>query len=136
MLWIRTATPILRNASLTPIPFLKTSSSKIHSHYAQGLPQSPKVYNASQSEERLPPSEPLRPPSSNGQIARRKKLYGSKSYRKEYVERIRPFEAKPKRALFYVPGSSQKMIDKAWTLDVDNIVYALGWRSVDYRLLI
>lgn len=28
----------------------------------------------------------------------------------------------PKRALFYVPGSSQKMIDKAWTLEVDNIV--------------
>jgi len=28
----------------------------------------------------------------------------------------------PKRALFYVPGSSQKMIDKAWTLQVDNIV--------------
>lgn len=35
---------------------------------------------------------------------------------------IRTFESKPKRALFYVPGSSQKMIDKAWTLNVDNIV--------------
>jgi hypothetical protein len=28
----------------------------------------------------------------------------------------------PKRTLFYVPGSSQKMIDKAWSLEVDNIV--------------
>jgi len=28
----------------------------------------------------------------------------------------------PIRALFYVPGSSQKMIDKAWELRVDNIV--------------
>ena len=28
----------------------------------------------------------------------------------------------PRRTLFYVPGSSQKMIDKAWTLQADNIV--------------
>jgi hypothetical protein len=29
------------------------------------------------------------------------------------------------RTLFYVPGSSQKMIDKAWTLTPDNIVFPL-----------
>jgi hypothetical protein len=32
---------------------------------------------------------------------------------------------KPIRTLFYVPGSSQKMIDKAWTLQADNIVHLL-----------
>jgi hypothetical protein len=34
-------------------------------------------------------------------------------------------ETKPVRTLFYVPGSSVKMIDKAWTLKPDNIVCAL-----------
>jgi len=29
---------------------------------------------------------------------------------------------KPIRTLFYVPGSSLKMLDKAWTLQPDNIV--------------
>jgi hypothetical protein len=136
MLWSRTATSILRNTSLAPIPFLRTYPSRLYSYSAQRSTQSPKVYNVSQGEETLLPSEPSPPPSRNRQTSQEKKLYGSKSYGRRYVEWIRPFEAKPKRALFYVPGSSQKMIDKAWTLDVDNIVYAIGWRSVDYRLLI
>ena len=132
MSWTRTTTRIVRNRLLTPIPFSKS----LHSHCPQRLAQSPAVYDVPQAEEPLPPSEPPRPSSRNGQISRGKKLQGSKSYKNRRIERIRPFEAKPQRALFYVPGSSQKMIDKAWTLDVDNIVYALRWRSVDYRHLI
>ena len=34
------------------------------------------------------------------------------------------FSAKQIRSLFYVPGSSKKMLEKAWTLKVDNIVIA------------
>jgi len=37
-------------------------------------------------------------------------------------ERREVYPQKPIRSLFYVPGSSQKMIDKAWTLTPDNIV--------------
>ena len=136
MSWIRTPAPIIRNRSFLPIPFLKTSSSKFHSLCPQRLSQSSVAYDASQGKKPLPPSEPPQRPSRNGQIPREKKIYGSKPYSRQYVEMIRPFEPKPKRALFYVPGSSQKMIDKAWTLDVDNIVYSLCLRSVDYRLLI
>jgi len=32
------------------------------------------------------------------------------------------FPSKPVRSLFYVPGSSKRMLEKAWTLNVDNIV--------------
>src|SRR5579871_4140228 len=32
-------------------------------------------------------------------------------------------ERKAVRTLFYVPGSSLKMLDKAWKLEPDNIVY-------------
>ena len=133
MLWIRTATLMLRNTSLTPIPFLKASSSKFHSHYPQRLTQSPRVYNVPQG-----PQLPIKPPTPSRikQLFLGKKHFGGEPYRKRHVEGIRPFEAKPKRALLYVPGSSQKMIDKAWTLDVDNIVYALRRRNVDYRLWI
>jgi hypothetical protein len=132
MLRIRTTTLMLRNTSLTPIPFLKASSSKFHSHYPQRLTQSLKVYDVPQG-----PQLPIDSPTPS-RIKRflGKKFHDSKPYIKQHVEGIRPFEAKPKRALLYVPGSSQKMIDKAWTLDVDNIVYALHGRNVDYRLWI
>lgn len=135
MSWIRAPAPIFRNRPFLPIPFLKTSTSKFHSLCPQRLAQSPVAYDASQGKKPLPPSEPPQP-TRKGLISRGTKIYGSKPYRRQYVEMIRPFEPKPKRALFYVPGSSQKMIDKAWTLDVDNIVYSLCLRSVDYRLLI
>jgi hypothetical protein len=36
---------------------------------------------------------------------------------------------KPNRSLLYVPGSSQKMIDKAWTLEPDNIVQLRLYRA-------
>jgi hypothetical protein len=43
---------------------------------------------------------------------------------------------KPNRSLFYVPGSSQKMIDKAWTLKPDNIVPSLCGGVCSRRLSI
>lgn len=46
-------------------------------------------------------------------------------------ERREDYPQKPTRSLFYVPGSSQKMIDKAWTLTPDNIVFLSLTKSDD-----
>ena len=51
--------------------------------------------------------------------------YQLRSYQNTWLGPTKSSLDKPNRSLFYVPGSSQKMIDKAWTLKPDNIVLSL-----------
>src|SRR5277367_864315 len=60
--------------------------------------------------------------SHNSKSRRQEEVFGLRTEELIQLDFHRISWVAPKRTLFYVPGSSQKMIDKAWSLEVDNIV--------------
>jgi hypothetical protein len=120
---IRTTTIVKGRVSF-PIRFSACETPRVKSTYRQGVLKSPGFGEDPESSViKSTPIEPLQNHASQSGLSSRN------HQNSKLLDGIRPFEGKPKRALFYVPGSSQKMIDKAWTLHVDNIVSTRNWNG-------